>query len=143
MGRGVAAVVKIAALEAAGDGRAGRRPPTLVPVPALLYTLLRLAIFAVVTAVLWVVGMRSWLAPVAALFVAWALSYVLLARQRRAAAAWVEQRAVARAAARRTTDADEDARYEDAAVDAAEPSLPRSEPEPAAVEDEGRAQPRS
>ncbi|CAM5783533.1 DUF4229 domain-containing protein [Cellulomonas persica] len=91
--------------------------------PVLVYTLLRLALFAVVTVALWFVGMRSWLAPVAGLFVAWALSYVLLGRQSRAAAAWVEQRATARAGSRRVTASDEDASYEDAAVDAAEARL--------------------
>ena len=126
-----------------------RAPPTLDTVPALVYTLLRLALFAVVTAVLWFVGMRSWLAPVAGLFVAWALSYVLLARQSRAAAAWVEQRAAARAGSRRVTAADEDARYEDAALDAApagagphrdEPGEVReSDDEPQAHPDEPRA----
>lgn len=88
--------------------------------PVLVYTLLRLVLFAVVTAALWFVGMRSWLAPVAGMLVAWALSYVLLGRQSRAAAAWVERRAKAREGARRVTAADEDASYEDAAVDAAE-----------------------
>lgn len=88
--------------------------------PVLVYTLLRLVLFAVVTSALWFVGMRSWLAPVAGMLVAWALSYVLLGRQSRAAAAWVERRAKAREGARRVTAADEDASYEDAAVDAAE-----------------------
>lgn len=89
--------------------------------PAVIYTVLRLALFAVATTALWFIGMRSWLAPIGGMFVAWALSYVLLARQGRAAAAWVEQRSAARAGTRRPTAADEDASYEDAIVDAAAP----------------------
>jgi len=87
-------------------------------VPVLRYTLLRLALFAIVTAVLWAAGARSWLAPLAGLFVAWALSYVLFGKQRAAAAAWVEQRAEQRGT-RRRTPADEDAALEDAADEAA------------------------
>lgn len=89
--------------------------------PAVIYTVLRLALFAVATTALWFIGMRSWLAPIGGMFVAWALSYVLLARQGRAAAAWGEQRSAARAGTRRPTAADEDASYEDAIVDAAAP----------------------
>ncbi|WP_041574091.1 DUF4229 domain-containing protein [Cellulomonas gilvus] len=84
--------------------------------PVVTYTLLRLALFAAVTAGLWAVGMRSWLAPLAGLFLAWALSYVLLGRQRAAAARFVQERSSARAP--RTTRADEDASYEDAIDDA-------------------------
>ncbi|UJP39909.1 DUF4229 domain-containing protein [Cellulomonas palmilytica] len=94
--------------------------------PVLVYTLLRLALFAIMTAVFWAVGMRSWLAPLAGLLVAWALGYVLLGRQRRAAAAWVEQRAEQRGQ-RRSTAADEDARLEDAADDAARANRPADE----------------
>ncbi|ASR55371.1 DUF4229 domain-containing protein [Cellulomonas sp. CW35] len=86
--------------------------------PVLVYTLLRLVLFALVTVLLWAVGMRSWLAPLAGLLVAWGLSYVLLAKQGRAAAEWVERRAAQRGE-RRPTAADEDARLEDAADEAA------------------------
>ncbi|GEL96374.1 DUF4229 domain-containing protein [Cellulomonas composti] len=92
--------------------------------PVVLYTLLRLLLFAVATAALWWVGMRSWLAPLAGLFVAWGLGYVLLGRWRSAAAAYVQARAEARAPSTHRTRADEDAAYEDAADDAA-----RSQPD--------------
>ena len=109
--------------------------------PVLVYTLLRLALFAVVTVALWFVGMRSWLAPVAGLFVAWALSYVLLGRQSRAAAAWGEQRATARVGSRRVTASDEDASYEDAALDAAEARLAEHPDDRAAREPRPAASP--
>jgi hypothetical protein len=86
-------------------------------VPVVIYTVLRLALFLLATAVLWWVGMRSWLAPLAGLFIAWALSYVLLGRFGTRAAAYVEERS-ARRAATRPTRADEDASYEDAIDDA-------------------------
>ena len=77
-------------------------------VPVVIYTLLRLALFLLATAVLWWIGMRSWLAPLAGLFVAWALSYVLLGRFGARAAAYVEERSARRESAR-PTRADEDA----------------------------------
>ena len=85
--------------------------------PVVIYTLLRLALFLLATAVLWWIGMRSWLAPLAGLFVAWALSYVLLGRFGARAATYVEERS-ARRESSRPTRADEDASYEDAIDDA-------------------------
>lgn len=85
--------------------------------PVVIYTALRLALFLLATGLLWWAGMRSWLAPLAGLFVAWALSYVLLGRFGAKAAAYVEERSRTRGTARRT-HADEDASYEDAIDDA-------------------------
>ena len=67
--------------------------------------------------------MRSWLAAVVAAFLAWGLSYVLLARQRDAAARHIAERVERRRAARDRTVQDkrahEDADVDDAADEAA------------------------
>jgi len=65
-------------------------------VPVVLYSLLRIALFLAATGVLWWAGMRSWLAPLLAAVIAFALSYVLLPRQRDAAARELARRADAR-----------------------------------------------
>lgn len=83
----------------------------------MTYTLLRLALFALATAGVWFAGMRSWLAPVIGVLLGYALGYVLLGRQRDAAAAYVQRRSEGRP--HRGTATDEDAALEDAAVDAA------------------------
>ncbi len=100
----------------------------------MTYTLLRLALFALATAGVWFAGMRSWLAPVVGVLLGYALGYVLLGRQRDAAAAYVQRRSEGRP--HRGTATDEDAALEDAAVDAAL----RDEPA-AARPDEGRQGP--
>ncbi|MDM8085537.1 DUF4229 domain-containing protein [Cellulomonas cellasea] len=87
--------------------------------PVVTYSLWRLGLFAVSLALLVWAGMGSWLAVLLAAFVAWALSYVLLGRQRQEAAQFVERRAVARSA-RAGGPAPDDADIEDAALDAAE-----------------------
>lgn len=83
----------------------------------LRYTLLRVALLLASVAVLYLLGMRSWLLWGAAIVVAALLSYVLLPRQRDQAALdiarTVERR---RSAPRRDPDAD----YEDAAVEGAD-----------------------
>lgn len=85
----------------------------------MIYTLLRLLLFVAATGLLWWVGMRSWLAPVLGVLVAWMLSYVLLGRWRARAARYMQARGEARTAAPRATRADEDAAVEDAADEAA------------------------
>ncbi|WP_041294752.1 DUF4229 domain-containing protein [Isoptericola variabilis] len=87
--------------------------------PLLVYTLLRLALFAAALAAGYLVGLRSWLLLLVALVVAFAVSYLALRRQRDAAALWLAQRAERRAAARERT-VDEDAAYEDSVVDQAD-----------------------
>jgi hypothetical protein len=90
-------------------------------VPVVVYSVLRLALFAGATGLLWWAGMRSWLAPLLAAFLAWALSYVLLNRQRDGAARWLAERAEQRRAHGGRTahqladDAAEDAEAERAA----------------------------
>ena len=81
--------------------------------PVVVFSLLRLALFALCFVALWWVGMRSWLTPVVAAFLAWGLSYVLLYRQRDAAARHIAGRV------ERGRRPDQDAIVEDAADDAA------------------------
>ncbi len=90
--------------------------------PFLVYSLLRLGLFFAALVVGYVVGLRSWLLVLVALVVAFAVSYLALARQRDAAALWLARRSERRKAAR-TERVDEDAAYEDAVVD--EPDSPR------------------
>lgn len=85
--------------------------------PLLVYSLLRLALFAVVTALLWWAGMRSWVAPLLGAFLAFGLSYVLLAGPRDAAALHLARRAEERRAGRTSGRAADDAAAEDAALD--------------------------
>lgn len=81
--------------------------------PVVVFSLLRLALFAVCFALLWWVGMRSWLTPVVAAFLAWGISYALLSGPRDAAATYLADRA------QRTRRSEDDASIEDAADDAA------------------------
>lgn len=81
--------------------------------PVVVFSLMRLALFAVCFVALWWIGMRSWLAAIVAAFLAWGLSYVLLTRQRDAAARHIAARV------ERGRPPDEDALVEDAADDAA------------------------
>jgi hypothetical protein len=92
-------------------------------VPLVVYSALRLGLFAVCTAVLvlWA-GMEPWFGALIAVFAAWGLSYVLLDRPRDAAAHYLADRAHARAARKGlSTHQREDADVEDAAQDAREP----------------------
>jgi antibiotic biosynthesis monooxygenase (ABM) superfamily enzyme len=89
-------------------------------VPLLVYTLLRLALFAVVLVVGYLVGLRSWLLLLVALVVAFAVSYLALPRQRDAAAVWLAERTQRRKAARERRTTDADAEYEDSVVDQAD-----------------------
>lgn len=90
-------------------------------VPVVIYSLLRLGLFAAALIGLWAVGMGGWLLVLVAAVVAWALSYVLLGGPRTAAATWIAQR---RGGADRATPrpwfgvgASADAAIEDAADD--------------------------
>ncbi len=90
-----------------------------MPVPVVKYSVLRLGLFALCLALLLWAGMGSWLAVVVAAFGAWGLSYVLLAGPRDGAAIWLAERAAARGdRPRLSRHAQEDAEFEDAAVDA-------------------------
>lgn len=81
--------------------------------PLLVYSALRLGLFALALVGLWAVGMRDWLLVVLAAVVAWALSYVLLAGPRDAAALWLSQRVEGRSA-RFSPGVEADAAAEDA-----------------------------
>ena len=86
--------------------------------PILIYSLLRLGLFALSVVLLWWAGVGSWLSVVLAAFLAWALSYVLLAGPRDRAAIVLAERAARRAQGHRfSARAEEDAAVEDAAVD--------------------------
>ncbi len=106
-------------------------------VPVLVYSLLRIALFGAVTALLWWAGMRSWLAPLLAAFLAWGLSYVLLARPRDAAALHLARRAEERRAGRAQGRAGDDAAAEDAADDALRGAQDAAAPRATDVEDPG------
>lgn len=93
-------------------------------VPVVVYTLLRAALFLAATGLLWWAGMRSWLAPVVGAVIAWALSYVLLARQRDAAARHLAQRAGTRRSGA-PAGVDADAAAEDAEAEGRGPQAPR------------------
>ncbi|MGN8247396.1 DUF4229 domain-containing protein [Cellulomonas soli] len=96
--------------------------------PVVRWSVIRLALFGACLAGLWWAGMQSWLAPVLAAFLAWGVSYVLLAGPRDDAARYLAERDAARRAERQArgvqtllpAHAQEDADLEDAAVDAAQ-----------------------
>jgi hypothetical protein len=90
--------------------------------PFVVYSVLRLGLFAACTALLVLLaGMTPWFAALISVFVAWGLSYVLLDGPRDAAARYLADRAQARAARKGlSTHQREDADVEDAAQDAIE-----------------------
>ena len=84
--------------------------------PLVVYSLLRFALFVVALLALAATSMGGWLLVVVAAFVAWALSYVLLAGRRDAAALWIAERAAQRRASgvRFSAGVESDAVAEDA-----------------------------
>lgn len=93
----------------------------------LTYSLLRLGLLALALVAGWAVGMGGWLLVLVAALVAWALSYVLLAGPRDAAARWVAERAERRRTGPRfSPGVESDAAAEDAAVDDADGPAPAS-----------------
>jgi hypothetical protein len=85
----------------------------------VIYTVLRLALFAGALGLLYAVGLRSWLLLGVAAVVALALSYVLLNGPRDAAATWLAERRDRRRTRKGGSTADQDAAHEDAIVDRA------------------------
>ncbi len=63
--------------------------------PVIVYSVLRLGLFALALLGLLAAGMGGWLLVVVAAVAAGALSYVLLGRQRTAAAVWIAERRAA------------------------------------------------
>lgn len=83
--------------------------------PVIVYSVLRLGLFALALVGLWAAGMGGWLLVVVAAVAAGALSYVLLGRQRTAAATWIAERR-AGTAPRFSPGVEADAAAEDAEV---------------------------
>ncbi|WP_407319058.1 DUF4229 domain-containing protein [Isoptericola halotolerans] len=83
--------------------------------PLVIYTLLRLLLFAVALGGGYLVGLRSWLLVLVAVVVAFAVSYLVLPKQKDAAARWLAERAERRRAGQEGLGRiiDEDAAAED------------------------------
>ena len=86
--------------------------------PFAVYSLQRLGLFVVALLALWALHLGGWLLVVLAAFLAWALSYLLLAGPRDRAALWVAQRVEGRRTGPRfSAGVESDASEEDAAAD--------------------------
>ncbi len=70
-----------------------------------VYTLLRFALFGVLWVLLWLVGLAPLFAAALAIVLSVPLSFLLLARQRRALAGSIEQRVASRQSRRADLDA--------------------------------------
>jgi hypothetical protein len=99
-------------------------PPSAPPL--LVYTVLRLALFVGVLAVIALIGARGWLLLLLAAVISFALSYVLLRGPRERLAEQVAARAdpSRRRPGRLSNALDDDARAEDDAVDGRPPTDP-------------------
>jgi Protein of unknown function (DUF4229) len=90
-------------------------------VPLVTYSALRLGLLAACFGLGYLAGLRTWLLLAVAVLAAWGLSYVLLARPRDAAAAYLAERVERRRSpGGARTGADEDAAEEDALVERAQ-----------------------
>ncbi|MFE6234151.1 DUF4229 domain-containing protein [Cellulosimicrobium sp. NPDC057862] len=89
--------------------------------PVVVYSVLRLLLFAAALGVLWFAGLRGWLLVLVAAVVALMLSYLTLRRPREAASRYLAARAEhrARTGERFSREIEDDAAAEDAALDAA------------------------
>ncbi|MCK0118892.1 DUF4229 domain-containing protein [Isoptericola sp. S6320L] len=87
--------------------------------PLVTYTVLRLLVFAAALGAGYLVGLRSWLLLLVGIVVAFAVSYILLAKQKDAAARWMAERAERRRSGEEGLGKviDEDAAAEDSAFD--------------------------
>ncbi len=88
----------------------------------MIYSVLRLLLFAVALGVLWFAGLRGWLLVLVAAVVALMLSYLTLRKPREAASRYLAERAEhrARTGERFSREIEDDAAAEDAALDAQE-----------------------
>ncbi|MHA7616971.1 DUF4229 domain-containing protein [Cellulosimicrobium cellulans] len=89
--------------------------------PVVVYSVLRLLLFAVALGALWFAGLRGWLLVLVAAAVALMLSYLTLSKPREAASRYLAARAEhrARTGERFSREIEDDAAAEDAAVDGA------------------------
>ncbi|MDF9874868.1 DUF4229 domain-containing protein [Cellulosimicrobium cellulans] len=89
--------------------------------PVVVYSVLRLLLFAAALGVLWFAGLRGWLLVLVAAVVALMLSYLTLRKPREAASRYLAARAEhrARTGERFSREIEDDAAAEDAALDAA------------------------
>ncbi|MEE6294439.1 DUF4229 domain-containing protein [Georgenia wangjunii] len=85
--------------------------------PLVVYTLLRAAILLVAAAGLYLLGMRGLLLVAVAILLAALLSYLVLPRQRQAAAVYLAERAQRRGRPRFAAAMEDDARAEDEAAE--------------------------
>ncbi|MFB8227182.1 DUF4229 domain-containing protein [Cellulosimicrobium sp. NPDC055967] len=90
--------------------------------PVVIYSVLRLLLFAAALGVLWFAGLRGWLLVLVAAVVALMLSYLTLRKPREAASRYLAERAEhrARTGERFSREIEDDAAAEDAALDAQE-----------------------
>lgn len=88
--------------------------------PLLRYSLARLGLLVAAVGLGWWAGLRSWLLVVVAVVVAYSVSVITMRRLRDETTVWFQQRAERRSG-RPTLD--EDARAEDAVVDAVDPAV--------------------
>ncbi|MBD8079488.1 DUF4229 domain-containing protein [Cellulosimicrobium arenosum] len=89
--------------------------------PLVVYSVLRLLLFAAALGVLWMLQMRGWLLVLVAAAIAFMVSYLALRGPREAAAVYLAERAEhsRRTGERFSREIEDDAALEDAAVDAA------------------------
>lgn len=98
--------------------------------PLVIYSALRLGLFAALTLLMhfWA-GMEWWFAALISVFAAWGLSYTMLDGPRDAAARYLADRADARKERKGlSVGQSEDTEVEDAAQDAAQEPVERDEP---------------
>lgn len=111
----------------------------------MTYSVIRLALFGAALFLLLRVGARGWLVPLVAAVIAFALSYILFARQRDAAGAWMAERAAQRQSRSRLAQAvEEDEAEEDAIAErlrreagTARPARPADDPAAPSRTDDG------
>ncbi|GMA22841.1 hypothetical protein GCM10025864_06000 [Luteimicrobium album] len=100
--------------------------------PLVVYTLVRLALIAVVWVVLWLAGLSWPIAFAAAILIGLMVAYLAFRGPRDAAARWLADRAARRRAAKgpRASGIEDDADVEDRAIDAAAASGQDAAPAP-------------
>lgn len=100
--------------------------------PVIIYSVLRLGLFALALVALSLAGMGGWLLVLVAALVAWAVSYAVLGARRDAAALWIAEHRGARP--RFGARVESDAAAEDAAAEHST-AEPAAEPDPPSTPD--------